>query len=69
MTAKNSAAKPVVAWARDLGCEVRQHKSHWRVTYRGRSVGSIPSTPSDPRSMLNVKTFIRRNVRKLGGVA
>lgn len=69
MTAKNSAAKPVVAWARELGCDVAQHKSHWRVTFRGRFVGTIPSTPSDVHSMHNAKTLIRRNVRNLEAAA
>jgi hypothetical protein len=56
----------VVEWARRLGCEVTRARSgHWKVTYRGRLVGTISSTPSDKRTPLNDKAHIRRNIRKL----
>lgn len=64
MTARNAAARPVLEWARSLGCEAVRARGtqHWRVTYQGRYVGTIAGTPSCPRSMLNAKSFIRRNL-------
>jgi len=64
---RDAAVRPVLDWAREQGCEVTfAHGSkHWRVTYCGRFVGSVPSTPSDRRSTLNAKSFIRRNLARL----
>jgi hypothetical protein len=58
--------RDVIEWARRLGCRVALAKSgHYRVTYRGRLVGTISGTPSDRRSLLNDKSLIRRNLRAL----
>jgi hypothetical protein len=66
MTARNAAARPVVEWARRLGCEVTRSRSgHWRVTYHGRFAGTICATPSDRRSQLNDRSFIRRRIRAI----
>lgn len=49
-----------------MGCKVsRSGGGHFKVTYRGRLVGTICATPSDKRSPLNDKTFINRNIKKL----
>jgi hypothetical protein len=65
VTARNAAARPVVEWARGLGCNVEWSRGtqHWKVTYRGEFAGTIAGTPSCPRSMLNAKSFIRRRIR------
>lgn len=66
MTAKNAASKQAVDFARSLGCEVVLAPSgHYRATYRGRFVGTIPYSPSDYRAVKNSRSFIRRNVRRL----
>lgn len=66
MTARNAAAIPILAWARDeMGCEAVRTRSHWKVTYQGRFVGTVPSTPSDSHSLLNARTLIRRNINKI----
>lgn len=62
----SSLSRPVVEWARRLGCEVvRARSGHYRVTYRGRFVGTISSTPSDKRSPLNDKSAIRRRLKAI----
>lgn len=65
--ARKTPADPVLQFARDLGCDVEFSKGamHWRVKYQGRYVGTIASTPSDPRSMLNSRSLIRRNVARI----
>lgn len=68
MTSRNAAARPLIRWARSLGCEVtRTRKQHWRVTYRGRTVGVIAGTPSCPRSLKNSRAEIRRRIRAING--
>lgn len=63
---RRTAADPVLQWAREQGCETTPTaRGHYRVTYQGRFVGTVASTPSDQRSMLNAKSFIRRNVNKI----
>lgn len=64
---RKSPATPLLAWAREQGCDITQNRSdqHWRVTYKGRYVGTIALTPSDHRSMLNAKSLMRRNIAKI----
>jgi hypothetical protein len=39
---------------------------HWRVELSdGRFVGTVPSSPSDPRSMANCRSHIRRRLAEL----
>lgn len=64
MTSRNAAARPLIEWARSIGCEVERTRSqHWRVRYGGRVVGVIASTPSCPRSMKNARSQILRRIR------
>lgn len=63
-------ATDTIAWARnELGCDVTWSPGagHYRVTYQGRYVGTIGSTPGARRAMLNAKSLIRRNVAKIKG--
>lgn len=64
---RKTPADPVIAYARTLGCDLEWNKktSHWRVTYQGRYVGTIPTTPSCPHAMLNARTLIRRNIARI----
>jgi hypothetical protein len=66
MVSRRDAAD-TVTWARDQGCEATWSNGagHWKVTYQGRFVGTIGSTPSARRAMLNAKSLIRRNVAKI----
>lgn len=57
--------KPILEWARQQGCETTLSNGHHRITWQGHLIGSIASTPSDPRAMLNAKAFIRRNLNRL----
>jgi hypothetical protein len=57
--------KAVADWVRDQGCEVELSNGHYRVTYNGRLVGAIASSPSDPRAYLNAKSFIKKNLAKI----
>lgn len=58
--------RDVIEWARRRGCEVALRKSgHYWVTFRGQWVGMIAGTPSSPRSPINDKTRISRNLKKL----
>lgn len=69
MTARNAAARPLIRWARTLGCEVeRTRKHHWRVTYRGRTVCVVAGTPSCPRSLKNSRAQIKRKIRAVNTV-
>lgn len=62
----SSRSRPVVELALWAGCEVTLARSgHYRVTYRGRFVGTIGASPSDHGAALNAKTFIRRNINRL----
>jgi hypothetical protein len=63
MTARNAAARPLIEWARRLGCDVTLARSgHCRVTLNGRYVGTIAATPSDRRTLLNDRAHIRRRL-------
>jgi hypothetical protein len=55
----------VIDWATTQGCQAECRKGHWRITYQGRLVGTIASTPSDSHSILNAKAFIRRNLARI----
>ena len=57
--------KTIAQWARDEGYDVVLSRGHYRITYAGRLVGAIASSPSDPRAYLNAKAFIRRNLAKI----
>jgi hypothetical protein len=62
----SSRSKPVVEWARRLGCEAKRARSgHWRLTYNDRFVACVSSTPSDWRSTKNEKSRIRRKLQKI----
>lgn len=62
----SSRSKPVVEWARRLGCEVtRTRKHHFKVTFGGKWVGNIAGTPSSKRSPINDQTRIIRNLKKM----
>lgn len=66
MTSRNAAARPLIRWARSLGCEVERARSgHYKVKLDGRLVAVMASTPSDHRSMKNAKAQIRRGVRRI----
>jgi len=64
---RKTPAQPVLKFARDLGCDTAYSRGagHWKITYQGRYVGTVASTPSDPRSMLNARSLIRRNVNRI----
>lgn len=48
------------------GLSTRLARGHWIVELPdGRFVWTIPSTPSDPRALLNCRTLIRRRLREL----
>ena len=55
----------VIDWAREEGCEVELRGGHYRITYQGRLVGTVASSPSDSRSILNARSFIRRNLARI----
>lgn len=58
--------RKLIAWAQRLGCQVALARSgHYRVTHGGRYVGTIAATPSDRRTLLNDRAFIRRRLRAL----
>jgi hypothetical protein len=66
VTSRNAAARPLLRWARSLGCEVtRTRKQHWQVVYEGRVICVVSGTPSRPSSMKNAKAQISRGVNKL----
>jgi hypothetical protein len=49
-----------------VGLTVSRSKSHLRVTTRsGRSVGTLPMTPSDSRSLLNTRAQIARRIHEI----
>ena len=61
-----SEVRKLIGWARRLGCDVTLARSgHYRVTLAGRYVGTIAATPSDRRTLLNDRAFIRRRMRAL----
>lgn len=43
------------------GVEVELGRKHYRVTLNGRVVGTLASTPSDGRAILNTVSDLRRN--------
>ena len=55
----------VLDWAEAEGCEIGLRGGHYRITYRGRLVGAVAQSPSDHRSILNAKSFLRRNLARL----
>jgi hypothetical protein len=57
--------KAITEWARQQGCDVQLSRGHWRITYQGRLVGAIASSPGDPRAVLNARSFLRRNLAKI----
>lgn len=62
----SSRSKPVVEWARRLGCDVSLSRNgHYKVRYRGRLVAVMASTPSDRRASLNAEKQILRNVKRI----
>ena len=63
--AKADMKRIVLDWAEQQGCEVELRGGHYRVTYKGRLLGAVASSPSDSRSILNAKSFIRRNLGRL----
>jgi hypothetical protein len=62
---KNTVAAPLLAWARFHGCDVEYAKGHYKVTYRGRLVGTCSSTPSDHRSAKNSRSFLKRRLAQV----
>lgn len=46
--------------ARKLGCEVIPGGKHLKISYRGRVVATIASTPSDGRTVMNTAHDLRR---------
>lgn len=65
-----SEVRKLIRWARHRGCDVAMARSgHYRVTLDGRYVGTIAATPSDRRTLLNDRAFIRRrlNAMRAGG--
>jgi hypothetical protein len=65
VTARNAAARPVLKWARSLGCDATFSGGHWRITYQGHRVCTVSGTPSCSRSMKNAKAQIRRRLRAI----
>lgn len=62
----SSRSKPVVDWARRLGCEVvLTRRGHYKVKLDGRLIAVMASTPSDRRSMKNARAQIRRGIKKM----
>lgn len=65
-----SRSTPVVEWARRLGCEAAIARSgHWRITWGGRFVAAVSSTPSDRRTVLNERARVARKLREIKGGA
>lgn len=66
MTARNAAVRPLLRWARSLGCEVAlTRKQHWQVKYQGRVICVVAGTPSRPSALRNAKAQIRRGINNL----
>jgi hypothetical protein len=57
---RSKETRELVRKLKALGCEVRPHKGHWKVYRDGEYVATVPSTPSDHRTMLNVRAQLRR---------
>lgn len=50
----------------DLGCEVvLTRKSHFKVTYEGKFVGTLAGTPHSEKAGLARLSHIRRNIARI----
>lgn len=63
--AKADMKRIVIDWATAQGCDFELKNGHYRITYQGRLLGAVASSPSDSRSILNAKSFIRRNLARI----
>ncbi len=45
---------------RKLGCEVHNHRGHWKIYRDGTYLASLPGTPTDHRALLNARSKLRR---------
>lgn len=54
--------KQIKKFGKDLGYEVvMDGGGHWKVLRPGERALSLPCTPSDARTVRNVKAYLRRN--------
>ena len=61
-----TSVRAMRAGLESVGLRVRPGGSHLLVTTRsGRSVGTLPATPSDPRSLLNTRAQIARRIHEI----